>query len=56
MLAFDCFHVEVYRTAFGIAADRGIAGVSKRAGLTIAETSDIVFVAAEVLLLCRSVG
>jgi hypothetical protein len=35
-------------------ADRGIAGVCEGAGLSVAETGNIVFVAAEVLLFCGS--
>ena len=56
MLSLDGLHVEIYGTAFGIAADGGIAGVGEGAGLAVAEAGDIVFVAAEVLLLGRSVG
>ena len=56
MLAFDGLHVEVDGAGFGIAADGGIAGVGEGAGLAVAEAGDIVFVAAEVLLLGRSVS
>lgn len=48
--SLDGFHIEVQRARFGVGADSGIAGVSKRAGLTIAEACNVVFIAAEVLL------
>lgn len=51
MCAFNGFHIEVEDASFGGGADSGIAGVCERTGLAIAETSDIVFVAAECLLL-----
>jgi hypothetical protein len=35
-----------------VGADGGIAGVCEGAGLSVAETSDVVFIAAEVLLFC----
>lgn len=50
MCALDGLHVEVEGSGFGVCADGGIAGVCERAGLPIAETGDIVFVATEVLL------
>ena len=50
MLPLDGFHVEVDSTGFGIATDGGIAGVGERAGLTVTEASNIVLVAAEILL------
>lgn len=56
MLPLDGLHVEVDGTSFGIAADGGIAGVGEGAGLAIAEASDVVFIAAEVLLFRCSVG
>jgi len=48
--ALDGLHVEVEGTGFGVCTDGGISGVCERAGLAVAETSDIVFVATEVLL------
>ena len=56
MLPLDGFHVEVDGAGFGIAADGGIAGVGEWAGLAVAEASDVVFVAAEVLLFGRPVS
>ena len=56
MLPFDGFHVEVYCAGFGVAADGGIAGVGEGAGLAVAETGDVVFIAAEVLLFGGSGG
>jgi hypothetical protein len=38
-----------------VCANGGIAAVGKRAGLTVAETGDIVFISAEVLLFGGSV-
>ena len=55
MLPLDGLHVEVDGPRFGIAADGRIAGVGEGAGLAVAETCDVVFVAAEVLLLGCSV-
>ena len=56
MLPLDGFHVEVDGTSFGIAADGSVAGVGKWAGLAVAEASNIIFIAAEVLLFGCSVG
>ena len=56
MLPLDGFHVEVDGTSFGIATHGGIAGVGERAGLAVAEASNIVFIAAEVLLFGCSIG
>ncbi len=50
VLAFDGLHVEVDGAGFGIAADGGVAGVGEGAGLTVTESGDVVFGAAEVLL------
>lgn len=50
MRALDGLHVEVEGTGFGVCTDGGVSGVCERAGLAVAETSDIVFVATEVLL------
>ena len=54
MRAFDRLHVEVNGACGGVFADRGIAGVCEGAGLSIAETGNVVFVPAEVLLFCGS--
>lgn len=51
MCALDGLHVEVEGAGLGVCADGGIAGVCERAGLSVAEAGDIVFVATEVLLL-----
>lgn len=56
VLALDGFHVEVDGAGFRVAADGGIAGVGEGAGLAVAESGDVVFVAAEVLLFGCSVG
>ena len=56
MGALDRFHVEVECASGGVAADGGIAGIGKGAGLTIAEACDIMFIAAEVLEFGCSVG
>lgn len=53
MGALDGLHVEV-DGAVGGGADGGVTGVGEGAGLPVAETGDIVFVAAEVLLFCGS--
>lgn len=54
--AFDGFHVEVEHPGFGRGADGGVAGVGERAGLSVAETCDVVFVSAEIFVFGRSVG
>lgn len=56
VLPLDGLHVEVDGARFGIAADGGIAGVGEGAGLAVAEASDVVFVAAEVLLFGGSIS
>ena len=53
--ALDDFHVEVEDASRWVGADGGIAGVGERAGLTVAEAGDIVFVAAEGLFFGGSV-
>ena len=50
MCAFYSFHVKVESTRFWVGANSSIAGVGEGAGLAIAESGDIMFVAAEVLL------
>jgi hypothetical protein len=50
--ALDRLHVEVDGAGGFVFADCGIAGVCERAGLTVAETGDVVFVTAEVFLFC----
>ena len=50
MGALDGFQVEVENPSCWVGPHGGIAGVGERAGLAIAEASDIVGVAAEVLL------
>lgn len=52
MRALDGFHVEVEGTSVRIRANGRISRVCERARLAIAETSDIVFVSTEILLLC----
>lgn len=49
MRALDGFDVEIEDTGGGVSADGGIAGVCERAGLSVAEAGDIVFVATEIL-------
>lgn len=52
MSSLDGLHVEVEDVGLlGVGADRGISAVCKRAGLPVAETADIVLVAAKVCLL-----
>ena len=51
MRTLDRLHVEVNGAGGFILTDRGISGVCQRAGLSIAETGNIVFVATEVLFL-----
>jgi hypothetical protein len=48
----DRLHVQVDCSRGGVFADGGIARVGKRAGLSVAEASDIVLVATECLLFC----
>lgn len=55
MRPLDGFHVEVQNTGLRVRTDGGIARVSERAGLAVAESSNIVLVSAEVLLLGGSV-
>ena len=50
MRTLDGLHVQVEGPRARVCADGGIARVGKRTGLSIAETGDIVFVAAEGLL------
>lgn len=53
MGAFDGLHVEVESSCIRVRAYGGIARVCEGTRLTVAETSDIVFVAAEVLFFGR---
>lgn len=55
MLPLDGLHVKVDGARFGIGADGSIAGVGEGAGLAVAETCDVIFVPAEVLLFGGSV-
>ena len=50
MCTLDRLHVEVDGAGGFVFADCGIAGVCQGAGLSIAETGDVIFVAAEVFL------
>ena len=51
MCALDGLHVEIEGSGVWIGADGGIAGVGEGAGLPVAEASDVVLIATEVLLL-----
>lgn len=51
MRALNDFHVKVQRASVRVRADRSISTISEGAALTIAESGDIVFIAAKVLLL-----
>lgn len=53
--ALDGFHVQVHGACFGVGADGCVAGVGERAGLAVAEATDVVFISAEVLFFCCSV-
>ncbi len=54
--ALDGFHVEVEDAGLGRGADGGVAGVSERAGLPVAEAGDVVFISTEVFVFGGSVG
>ena len=54
MCTLNRLHVEVDGAGGLMFADRGIAGVCEGARLSIAETGNVVFVPAEVLLFCGS--
>lgn len=54
MCALDRLHVKVKNAGVGVSSHCGVARVGERAGLSVAETSDVVFIAAEVLLLSGS--
>lgn len=56
MRALNDFHVKVQRASVRVGADRSISAIGEGAALTIAESGDIVFVAAKVLLLGGSFG
>lgn len=49
--ALDGLHVEIEGSGVWVGADGGIAGVGEGAGLPVAEASDVVLIATEVLLL-----
>ena len=51
MGSFDCFKAKVKRATLRVGADGCVAGVRERTGLAIAESRDIVFVAAKSLSL-----
>jgi hypothetical protein len=53
--ALDGFHVEIETPSGGVLADGGIARVSQRARLPVAETCDIILVTAEGLIFRGSV-
>jgi hypothetical protein len=50
MRAFNRFDVEIEASSRGIGADGGISGVCERAGLSTAETRDVVLIATENLI------
>lgn len=52
MRAFDRLHVKVQSPCVGVGANGCIARVCERAGLAIAETGDIVFIATKGLVFC----
>lgn len=56
MRALDDFHVKVQCAGVRVGADRSISTIGKRAALTIAESGDIVFIAAKILLLGGPLG
>lgn len=51
MCALNSLHVEVESARASVCSDCSIAGICKGAGLPIAETCNIVFVSAEILVL-----
>ena len=51
MRPLDRFHVQVEGAGSGVCADGSIAAIGQGAGLPVAQPSDIVFIAAEGLLL-----
>lgn len=52
--SFDGLHVEVHDTGFGVGSDSRIPRVCQGAGLAVAKTADIVFIATEGLVFCGS--
>lgn len=54
MRALDDFHVQIQRAGVRVGTDRSISTIGERAALTVAESSDIVFIAAKILLLGSS--
>ena len=51
MCALDGLHVEVEGSGVWVGADGGITRIGEWAGLPVAEASDVVLIATEVLLL-----
>lgn len=47
----DGLHAQVKNASIWMGANGGVTGIGERARLTIAKTSDIVFIAAEILIL-----
>lgn len=56
MRALDDFHIKIQCACVRIRANCSISTIGERAALTIAESGDIVFIAAKVLLLGGSFG
>ena len=56
MRALDDLHVKVQRPGFRVGSDCSISTVGERAALTIAESGDVILIAAKVLLLGGSFG
>lgn len=54
MGSLDGLHVQVHDARFGIASHRRIPRVGEWAGLAVAQTADVIFIAAEILVFCRS--
>lgn len=56
MRALDDFHVKVQCASIRVGADRSISTIGEGTALTIAESGDIMFIAAKILLLGGSFG
>lgn len=56
MRSLNRLHVKVEGAGARMSADCGVSRICKWTRLSIAETSNIVFVAAEILLLCSSIS